>query len=295
MGRRARGGVPFARPGRPTGLSTAIPPQIATSFTGMCKSLPIAAALLFVAGTAGAVDLLPHQAEYRISLGTAVNATQVGTARHGLTETCRAWRLERAIEVSISITTTWSFNVASALQASEARDGGRLEYTLSRLYNGERSQRSGTVLPSPANIGRAELLGPAGPQRLSLPAQTFLPASGLRHMIGALRAGQTEFSFRLWDSEIISDVFAVSVTLLGPDSIGKPKLVGLADGLTGETAWPLHLAFRRGRDGQAQAPLFALTMLLHDTGVISRMTVPLGFVTLAIEPVSIKPVPRIRC
>ena len=261
----------------------------------MRKCLPIAAVLMFVAGAAGAIDLMPHQAEYRISLGTAVNATQVGTARHGLTETCRAWRVDRAVDVSFSITTTWGFNVASSLQASEARDGARLEYTLKRLYNGDRTQRSGTVLPSPADIGRAELQGPAGPQRLSLPAQTFLTASGLRHVIGALQAGRTEFSFRLWDSEIISDVFAVSVTLLGPDSITKPKSTGLTDGLTGETAWPLHLAFRRARDGQAQAPLFSLTMLLHDTGVISRMTVPLGFVTLAIEPVSIKALPRIRC
>lgn len=244
---------------------------------------------------AGAADLVPHEARYSIALGTAVNATQVGTARQLLTEACRLWQIERDIDIRFNLTTTWRFDVKSSLQGRQGRDGGRFDYTLSRNYNGEASQRSGTILPAIGTVGRADLRTPTGAQHLTLPPRTFLPASGLRHIIDALQAGRSEFAFKMWDSEIISDVFSVSVNVLADDAIARPRPIeGGAELLNGR-AWPIYLVFRRARDGDGVAPLFSATMLLHENGVIARMTVPLGLVTLAVEPISFMTLARVRC
>lgn len=255
----------------------------------------LALAITAVGLPAAAADLVPHEARYSIALGTAVNAPRVGTARQRLTEACRQWQIERDIDIRFNLTTTWRFDVKSSLQGRQGRDGGRFDYTLSRNYNGEATQRSGTISAAIGAVGRADLRTPAGPQQLTLPPQTFLPASGLRHIIDTLQAGGSEFAFKLWDSEIISDVFSVSVNLLGDDAIARPRPAdGGAELLSGR-AWPIYLAFRRARDGDAVAPLFSATMLLYENGVIARMAVPLGLVTLAIEPISFAPLARVRC
>jgi len=245
-------------------------------------------------GAALAVDVTAHEAQYRITLGTAANATQVGTARYRLAETCQSWQLERDIDIAFSVTTAWRFNVRSSLRGQQAQDS-RFDYTLERLYNGDRTTRGGTVRPGGTAVGRADLRTPEGPQQLTLPPRTLLPTPALRQIISRLANGESEFTLKLWDSEIISDVFTVAVSLLPAEAIARPPIPAGAEALLRREGWPVYVAFHRNSDGAVAPPLFAITMLLLDNGVIARMTVPLGFVTLAVEPVSFKPLPRPPC
>ena len=62
---------------------------------GLAFALAAAAALL-MPGPAGA-QMRPHRAEYTLRLGTALNATRIGTIVQDIELTCDGWRIRREL------------------------------------------------------------------------------------------------------------------------------------------------------------------------------------------------------
>ena len=72
--------------------------------------------LLFAQGSAA--QMQPHRAEYTLRLGTALNAPRVGMATQDITLDCDAWHLKRDVKGEVPISSTWKFDIASALVSS---------------------------------------------------------------------------------------------------------------------------------------------------------------------------------
>lgn len=235
-------------------------------------------------------QIQPHRAEYALRLGPAANAPGIGTAVQDLSLDCSGWHLKRDITTEIALTAAWKLSVASRLDGLESFRGQNLRYRTVQVQNGAERETQGRV-ERHTNETRAEIVTPSGPQQFGMPASTLMPVAGLNYMIERLRAGAGNFPALTFDAEIIGDAFLVDVTEtdrnLRPPRPGEeaaPKPPG--------KAWPVFMTFTRGRQ-QQENPLFTVSTLVFDTGVLDRLSVDTGLVSVTadLKKLEMRPMP----
>lgn len=240
-----------------------------------------------------AAQVRPHRAEYQLRLGAALNAPRIGTAVQELTQDCAGWRLRREIVTEIAITPAWKISVTSRLDGEETRGGGVFHYRATQIQNGAERQTSGRVQRRGEEV-RAEIVYPTGPAQFMLPPPTLMPVSAMAHMIDRLRAGAAAFPALAFDAEVISDAFLVDVTELAPESIRAARPSNTAAPTPPGKSWPVSMSFTRGRD-QQQRPMFTVNTLVFDTGVLDRLTVDTGLVSVTADLQTLKMHPLPTC
>ena len=241
-----------------------------------CLSLAVAA---LWPQTASA-DIVPHRAEYSLRLGPAANAVRVGTAIHDLDADCAGWRLKRDINVELSLTSAWKLAVGSKLDGEEARGGSSFRYRVTQIQNGNERHSQGRVQRREGEV-RAEIAG-GSPAQFALPAATLMPVQAIGHLVDRLRGGALSFPALTYDAEVIGDGFLVDVEVLDRAAlrVARPtdRQVLPPDG----KSWPVSLTFTRGRQ-QQQNPLFTVTALMWETGILDRLTVNTGMVSVTAD------------
>ena len=240
---------------------------------------------------AQAADLAPHRAEYVIRLGTAINGAQIGTARQRLNFDCRRWHIERDVGFAFVLTAMLRYSTESRLRGEQTPSGSAFAYELERRINEYPERITGKATSSPVG-GTAEIKLPARTIDFAMPGGTALPIAAISEAIDRLKAGQTAFSFTLFDPEVTSDVMTVDGGIASPEMLRPPRVNSPA-GEINTQAWPITLAFTRTRFGGR--PLFTISMLLYDTGVMDRINVSAGLVTAGADLVSLAMEPRPDC
>ena len=247
----------------------------------MC--IVLALATLLFPGTAAA-ELQPHRAEYALRLGAAPNAPRIGTALQELTQDCSGWRLKRDITTEIALTAAWKISVASKLDGEESKGDNMFRYRAVQIQNGTERESKGRVERTGKEV-RAEISPSSSPGPLMLPTATMMPVAAMRHLIERLGAGAASFPALAFDAEVIGDVFLIDVTAL--DSIRAARPADQPVSLPAGKSWPVSMSFTRGRQ-QDQRPLFTVTALAFDSGVLDRFTVDTGLVSVTADLVSLK-------
>jgi len=255
----------------------------------------LAACLISLSLTLGtpalAADLVPHRAEYVVRLGTAVNGAQIGTARQRLTFDCRHWRIERDVGFAFTLTAMLRYSTQSRLRGEETVGGTAFAYELERRVNDHPERISGKATSSKVG-GTAEIRLPARTIDFAMPGGTALPVAAIAGAIDRLKAGQTAFSFPIFDPEVTSDVMTVDGGIATPELLRPPRADSPAAALNTQ-AWPITVAFSRTRFGGR--PLFTLSTLLYDTGVMDRISVSAGLVTAGADLTTLVMEPRPDC
>jgi hypothetical protein len=248
------------------------------------------AAVLGFAAPAQATDLLPHEGRYVVRLGTSSLAPQVGTARQVLALDCRVWRIERDVGTDIALAAGLRLNSRSQLRGVEPIGGGRFDYQLERVQNERTLSVSGQVVSNRDGAHAAFVL-PSRPVRRDLPPGIVLPVAAFARLIDTLKEGATTFSFVLFDPEMTADAVKVEGGVIPADSLHAAR----ADGATlpEGTAWPIEISFTSLRAGGRV--LFKATALLHEGGILDRMTIDAGLIAASADLVAFKPLPRPTC
>jgi hypothetical protein len=243
-----------------------------------------------VAAPCWAADLLPHEGKYVVRLGTSASAPEVGTARQLLGLDCRVWRLERDVMTDIALTGGLRLTSGSELRGVEPRDGTAFDYELRRTYNDRGSSITGRISVG-KNSSRANLVFPSRPVILELPSDLVLPVAAFAKVIDALKSGATSFSFLVYDPELTSGALRVEGGVVPADSLRPMPAdpVGLPEG----AAWPIELAFTRP-EGNTR-PLFSVLALLHEGGILDRLTINTGLIAASADLVSLSLLPRPTC
>jgi hypothetical protein len=243
------------------------------------------------ASQAQAAGLMAHQAEYRITLGTADNASPIGKVRQRLTNCQGAWKFERDVQASVALSQNLRFDIDSTLRAEETVNGNSLTYRLQRTMNGERSQRDGTATLTTSGGGAAILNGPDGRKTVELPASTVLPMALVNATIQRLQRGADSFSMEAFDMEVISDNFLIKGSLIDPQDLPPRLPTNIDPEKVGARVWPILLQFFRA-DRLTDPPMFQARLRLHETGVISRMVLTYGWLNFGVDLTGITPINR---
>jgi len=239
----------------------------------------LAALTVLVPAGAGA-QMQPHRAEYVLRLGVAPNAPRIGTAVQDLSQDCGGWHLKRDIKTEIAITSSWKMDLRSKLDAEEQRGGQNLRFRTQQSTNGSEREVQGQVTRAGKEL-RTELTTPSGPKQFLLPPPTLMPVASINHVIERLRARAASFPVMAFDAEVISDAFLVDAAELDPGVL-RGERPGERPVMVPGRSWPVSMSFTRGRD-QQQQPLFTLTTQLFDSGVLDRLTVNTGLVTVTAD------------
>lgn len=238
------------------------------------------AALTALAPAGAGAQMQPHRAEYVLRLGPAANAPRIGTAVQDLTQDCGGWHLKRDINTEIAITSSWKLNLQSKLDAEEQRGGNAFRFQTQQSQNGNEREVRGQVERAGKDL-RAEIVTPSGPQQFLLPPPTLMPVASINHVIERLRARAASFPSLAFDAEVIGDAFLVDVSELDPGVLRGERPGEHPVAVPGRS-WPLLMTFTRGRD-QQQRPLFTLKTQLFDSGVLDRLTIDTGLVTVTAD------------
>lgn len=227
----------------------------------------------------------PHRAEYTLRLGAAANAARIGTAVHDLTQDCAGWHLKRDIKTEIALTASWKMSLASKLDSEETRNAFR--YGLAQTQNGTTRDVKGKVQRQGSELKADIVFGTNPPSQFVLPPPTLLPVAAINHLIERLNAKAASFPALMFDPEVIGDVFLIEVTEQDRATVRGARPADRPVTLPPGKSWPVFMNFSRGRN-QDQKPIFSVTAQVFDNGVLDRLTVDTGLLSVTADLASLE-------
>ena len=255
----------------------------------MRRPVCFAVVLALLAPLSAQAQLQPHRAEYVLRLGSGFEAARIGRAIQDLTQDCAGWHLKRDVRTDIVLTPSLGVSVVSKLDGEENPRGFR--YSTVQIQNGVERLFKGRIERHDGEL-RAEVVYPQSPPRqLPLPPSTLMPVAALQQLIARLRAGTGSFHVLMFDGELIHDAFLAEVTEQDPSSLRPARPVDQRLSLPEGNRWAFHIAFTRGR--QDERPLFNVSALAFENGVLDRLTVDTGLlsVTADLQALEMRPTP----
>lgn len=243
---------------------------------GIAAFLSAAAALL-AAGSADA-QMRPHRAEYTLRLGTALNATRIGTIVQDFEQACDGWRIRRELSVDASLTPSFKVSFTSRLVGEEPR-GNDFSWRAVQVLNGTDREVQGTAEKEQGawRVGRTT---PDGPQPSVLPSFTRMPVAAVDWLLRRLAGGSEQFPLLVFVPEAEGGAFLLGVKRAATGAAdATPPSQRRVDVPAGQS-WPFSLAVTRvGRT--AAKPIVTLRGRLYDSGVMDGVVADAGVITVA--------------
>ena len=119
-----------------------------------------------------------------------------------------------------------------------------------------------------------------------------LEAAAIDHLIERLRANAASFPALMFDAEVMGDAFLIDVAEQQRSQLRAARPADKRETAPKGKSWPVFMTFTRGRQ-QDTRPLFSVAALVFDNGVLDRLTVDTGLVTVTadLQALEMRPVP----
>jgi len=244
---------------------------------GLVAGLAAAVALL-APGLAGA-QMKPHRAEYSLRLGTALNATRIGTAVQDIELGCDSWRIRRELSIDMSLTPSLKVSITSRMDGEEQRSGNTFTWRAVQVVNGSEREVRSSVRRS-EGVYRVEMVTPDGPEQSTLPSLTLMPVAAWSYLVGRLMAGSDSFPVLMYGAEAAGAAFLVDIKRSANGTAEATPPSQRRVDVPGRQSWPLTMTIARaGREDNK--PLLSLRGRISDSGVLDGLIVDAGVVTVA--------------
>jgi len=226
----------------------------------------------------------PHHAEYSLRLGTALNATRIGSAVQDVTLDCAGWHIRRDITVEFSLTPTLKVAIASRMEGDERRDGAAFTWRAVQAINGSESEVRGTAHRDNGvgddSAWKVEVATPNGTDRSTLPPLTLMPVAAVNYAIKRLAKGSESFPVLLFGAEAAGAAFLIDVKRTSNGARDPTPPSQQAVDVAGAQSWPVTLSVTRAGQPDGK-PILSLRLRLFDTGILDRVVVDAGPITVA--------------
>ena len=170
-------------------------------------------------------------------------------------------------------------SVFSKMDGQEPKSGNAFRFSTVQIQNGSEREFKGRVQRQGGEL-KAEIVQPgAPPEQFVLPPPTLMPIAAIDHLIGRLQAKAVNFPALMFDGEVIGDAFLIEVTEQEPGQLRAARPADRPVAMPSAKSWPVFMTFTRGRR-QDQRPFFTVSALVFDNGVLDRLTVETGLVTV---------------
>jgi hypothetical protein len=239
----------------------------------------LAAAAALLAPGPAAAQLQPHRAEYSLRLGTALNATRIGSAIQDIEQDCDGWRIRRELSVDVSLTPSLKVSVTSRTEGKEQRGGNGFTWRTVQVVNGTEREVRGTAQRD-AGAYRMEMEGAGDPEQAILPSLTLMPVTTVSYLVQRLMAGSEAFPVLMFGAEAAGAVFLIDVKRAATGTPDATPPSQRAVTVPGTKSWPLTMAIARAGQPDSK-PLLSLRGRIFDSGVLNALVVDAGGFTVA--------------
>ena len=237
----------------------------------------VAAAALLMASPAGA-QMQPHRADYTLRLGTALNATRIGTIVQDIELTCDGWRIRRELIVDASLTPSFKVSFTSRLQGDEPRSKGLTWHAVQVLNGAEREVR-GTV-EKKDGAWQVDRTTPDGPQPSVLPSFTHMPVAAVDWLLRRLAGASESFPLLVFVPEAEGGAFLLDVKRAAAGAADMTPPSQRRVEVPAKQSWPFSMAVTRAGRSDTK-PIVTLRGRLHDSGVMDGLVADAGVITVA--------------
>lgn len=260
--------------------------------------LAVAAGLL--PSTVKAAELVPHRAEYALSLKTAKQGSGIaglnGKMMFSFADTCNGWALENKTVMTMQqaegdeIESKWSF------LTWEAKDGLSYRFRVLSLRDGEKVEEieGKAMLDAPGGLGKAILVKPEE-LTIRLPKGTLFPAAHTQLFLAEAARGRTNLQRMVFDGASLDSPQEVSA-LIGAarPAPAKPGSGIAAHPLLAGPSWPSHMAFFKtgAKDG---LPAYEISLRYFANGIADDVIEDYGNFTVRSQLIKLEPLPRPDC
>ncbi len=232
----------------------------------------------FLVPAAVRAEMRPHRAEYSLRLGTALNATRIGTAVQEATFDCTAWHIRRDITVEFSLTPTLKVSITSRIEGEERRDGAGFTWRAVQAFNGSDSEVRGTARREDG-VWKVEAVTPNGTDRSTLPSLTLMPVAAVNYAVKRLAKGSDSFPVLFFGAEATGAAFLIDVKRASNGARDPTPPSQQAVDVAGDS-WPVSLTVTRAGQPDAK-PILSLRLRLFESGILDRVVVDAGPITVA--------------
>lgn len=238
-----------------------------------------AGAALLVAGPAGA-QMQPHRAEYSLRLGTAINATRIGTVVQDIALECDGWHIRRELSVDMSFTPSLRASITWRMEGEEQRNGSGFAWRAVQVVNGAKHEMQGTVQKREGAY-RVEATTPDGPEQSMLPSFTHMPVAALSYLVGRLMAGSDSIAILMFATEASGSPLLIDAKRSAGGTAATTLPSRQRVEVPGTQSWPLTMAITGM--GQQAKPLVTLRARLSDSGVLQSLVADARMITVAAQ------------
>ncbi len=246
--------------------------------------------LSFFPRSALAVDLASHKAIYDIRMKSAGTGSQVMDVRGKMLFTfkksCDGWISNHKFALDYEYTGSPPVEIESKFASFEKFDGTMLNFSSSRLANGEQDQELRGLAKTSTNKAIYSI-----PENLSfdLSQATLFPAKHTVKLIESAEQGKKIVNATVFDGS--DDQGPVEINAV----IGKKTILEsdakLDKKLTSGTGWSMRLAvFPSNEDENQTISDYEMTMTLQDNGIIRDMVVDYHNFSVSQKLVALEPI-----
>jgi len=183
---------------------------------------------ILIGTSAEAIELMPHQAIYRMSLAGASSTSGIagaeGAMMYKFAEACDAWTSETNVYLKLlyaegeEVETTWSF------LSWESKDGLRYRFRVRQSRDGSLVEHiQGKVTRENIDgAASAEFSSPEGAV-IELPEGTMFPTRHLRALIEEGEAGTLTYSRTVFDGASLDNPYTINALITSASKTRKAK------------------------------------------------------------------------
>ena len=223
-------------------------------------------------------QLRPHRAEYTLRLGTALNATRIGTVVQDIVLTCDGWRIRRELAIDASLTPSFKVSFTSRLEGDELRGKG-FAWRAFQAVNGTEREVKGTV-ERKDGAWQVDRTTPDGSQQSPLPPLTLMPVAATDWLLRRLARGSESFPLLLFVPEADGGAFLLDAKRATTAAADATPPSQRRVEVPGTRSWSFVLAVTRAGAGNGK-PLVTVRGRLFDSGIIDGLVADAGVVTVA--------------
>ena len=258
-------------------------------------ALFVGSSLAFIAAAepARAVDILPHQAVYDMTLGRTSSDAGVSSVQGTLMLTwedgCGEWVISQRLFLMISRDDV-SFTTTSAFDTRESKDGLNFTYedTTIREPGGPEYAQGSARLIAPGSQGSLVIEAPEAGQYI-LPEGAVFPTTQMVDVLDRAEAGERIMSHLVYDGTDGATMFDVATV------IADPSLQAVEEAAGGEVmVWPMRFAYYEYNTTDP-LPQVEIGADVQANGIARQISFDYGNFTVETALVSIEGLPAADC
>ncbi|MDP9196472.1 MAG: cell envelope integrity EipB family protein [Pseudomonadota bacterium] len=221
--------------------------------------------------------LVPHRAEYRLSLESARNGSMVtgvsGTMTYELQNSCDGWITQQVFDIRFLQADGEEISTRNEYNGWESKDADLYRFNVRKATNGEADEAlAGSASPGRRHSMTARFTRPEARQ-IDMEGDILFPTQHTALLLEAAQKGEQLFTGKVFDGSDTAGETEISAWISPPRT--DPVVETTSPLVSNRKYWPVRFAFFPASSTQA-VPDYEATTRVYDNGVWGNMVFDYG-------------------